>query len=163
MAPQLVDVVRRAQGGAAISHRFWPGHAIETREALALPSSEQTLATRSSCVWRISPGLPSRVTCEPSGGAEAAAPLCSPSLMVLLWLGSGLVDMDHGHLRGSQFLVGNDKNVVYCRKSGRCHRRRTMARTGRQSHACRRWIRADHRVVIACRRLSEASFQHRIK
>ena len=76
---------------------------------------------------------------------------------------SGLVDMDHGHLRGSQFLVGNDKNVVYCRKSGRCHRRRTMARTGRQSHACRRWIRADHRVVIACRRLSEASFQHRIK
>ena len=77
--------------------------------------------------------------------------------------GSGLVDMDHGYLRGSQFLVGNDSNVVYCSKSGRCDRRRTMARTRRQTHAHRRWIRSDHRVGAAYRRFSEASFQHRIK
>ena len=35
-------------------------------------------------------------------------------------------------------LGGNNADVAYCRKSGRCHRRRTMARTGRQTHAHRR-------------------------
>ena len=77
--------------------------------------------------------------------------------------GSGLVDMEHGYLRVSQFPVGDDPNVFYYRKSGRCHQRRTMARTRRQTHAHRRWIGADRCVVVACRRFSEASFQHRIR
>lgn len=73
----------------------------------------------------------------------------------------GLVDMVHGYLRGGQLMVGDDADVAYKCYSSKCHRRRTMARTGRQANPHQCWIGAGHRVDAACRRLSDACIKHR--